>query len=272
LFCVNKGLKLDLTISEIKERVDRIAESCDFERVVISGGEITINQNIFEIIDYIKSKGLKFAIASNLRRFSDYEFSKKFVSRKPDFIFGSFYSIEKQIHEKITRSSSYEETLEGLKNLIMLKQELTVNIALTKINQDSILDTIKALNSMGINKFCIGLVQPVGSKDEIAEYIPLQKPVKILGEIIELCKKLDINLLLDDFPICWDNQIAEYESSLRSNEITHAFEGFEEKITVKEINNKSHEECIGCKILTPCQGLYKQYLKHLGQDCIKKIK
>ena len=92
IFCKAGGIKINLTLGEIKKRIDTISNSGNFERIILSGGEATIRNDFFMIADYILSKDLKYGVATNLRQFSKTNFFNNSIKLKPDIIFGSFYS------------------------------------------------------------------------------------------------------------------------------------------------------------------------------------
>ncbi|MBT3407250.1 glycosyltransferase [Candidatus Woesearchaeota archaeon] len=122
-----------ITKKEIEGSLDLIDRDW---KIILTGGEPTINSDFFEIIDIIKEKGFEnVEIETNGRALSYNSFCKK-------CILGGIYDYSvyvfghnEEIHDKITKfKGSFKQTVKGIENLIGLKQGVAVNIVLNEIN------------------------------------------------------------------------------------------------------------------------------------------
>jgi len=85
--------------------------------VQLFGGEPTVREDMFEIIDIARRNGLKVRIVTNGLRLADEEFCKKVCDAKVPVLF-AFDGRDPQIYERLRKNpSAYYKKLKGLENL-----------------------------------------------------------------------------------------------------------------------------------------------------------
>ncbi len=150
----------DCIINEIKN-IDRKNKYID-----LYGGEIFLREDIFEILDEIP-KNFKINIYTNARIFNYERYINKLKNYHINSINIPLFSLDKEKFNEFTNvNESYEQTINGIKNLT--NQNFLVNIYISKKEIKEDLEMIKSLginkifsyeitkNSLGNNVMCFG--------------------------------------------------------------------------------------------------------------------
>lgn len=95
------------------EIIDELSQLGVFE-LTLSGGEVTLRKDFFEILSYARSKGFDVSIFTNALKFSD-SMIDQIASYWPSSIGVSIYSNDSSTHDEITRvPGSHESSLRAL--------------------------------------------------------------------------------------------------------------------------------------------------------------
>ncbi len=229
IYCKAKNIRYDLSTEEAKQRISSIAENGRFKMIFFSGGESTIRKDFFELIEHARKSGLEIGIATNLRMLSHDKFSKKFRIFKPKTIFASFPSCKKEVFNKITACNSFEQSINGLKNAILIGSELIVNIVLSRLNHEYLPDIVKFLIENKVRMITISRFQ----KSLDSEYLEID-PEAIRAALLSIREqviKKNVKFFFDSF----DQHLlislfGNTESSFHYYNLTWAFEPFEQEI------------------------------------------
>lgn len=137
IFCydgVRRKTIPDLPLEQAKRLVVK-AKNEGQKIISLGGSEPTIYPHLFELIEFIKSLGLKFRMASNLRRCTDKNFAKKLVENGLTSVYTSLHGHNAELHDKIARANgSFESRTEGMKNLAVLGVKIETNTTITTLN------------------------------------------------------------------------------------------------------------------------------------------
>lgn len=134
--CFNdKNLKEQPTFEDVKPIIDEAIKLGTFF-ITLSGGECTLNKDFIKIAQYIREKRLALCIYTNGQTFYDNpELLEKVVNLYPFEIALSLYSMNSEIHEKITGiKGSYHKTLSVIKKLKEKNINVRINSFQTKYN------------------------------------------------------------------------------------------------------------------------------------------
>lgn len=185
---------------EIKDQVKQ-AEKDGMQKVIFRGGELTIHEEIEDILSFTNSLNLDIEFETNGRMFVYKEFAEKI----------SKYTI-KEFHIKIFSDketgikNSLKQTIAGIKNLIELRQKIVANIIITN---NSILDIEKRINfihKLGIED--IKIIFPENKKgfpELYSAFIPsVREAAYKIDSGIKLIRKLGIKLHKNELPYYYD--------------------------------------------------------------------
>ena len=138
LYCGSSNVKVDeLNTKEVLLVIDEL-KRCKVLRVVFTGGEPLLREDIENIVQYAKKKGLEVYINTNGSLLPGKINHLKVVD-------GFQVSIEgpREVHDCIRGKGSYNHVIEALKAIEKHKIKVSLAATLNKLNIDSIDDIIK---------------------------------------------------------------------------------------------------------------------------------
>ncbi len=261
LFC-HARTKKNLPIKTQKEtlaKINKIKNKVDC--IIFSGGEPLLNKKFISLANIIKKKGLEIGIITNARLLSLPKTKEKIKNLKPGYIYTTFHSNQKEIHEKISQvPGSFEQTIEGIRNSSSFNTELMVNIVIIKQNINTLKRTVQFLKEEGINNLKLSFVEPVTEKD-ILHTPDITKASKKAKETIDFFPDVDIGW--DGFPLCLMKKYENKIKNLKTCNIDYISEAWEDNFSESDCGNKiKKKECKECLKQNKCEGIYKKYLKH----------
>lgn len=139
--CKNKLDNMDF--EKLKSTVDELKKN-DIKRIIIIGGEPTINKDINKIISYISAKDIEVSMASNGRKFSDDNFAKELVDNGLSVCNISIKGANEKEYLANTKSYGFHEMVKGYHNLKKLGVKVSLSYVLCDMdlaNFDRFLDS-----------------------------------------------------------------------------------------------------------------------------------
>lgn len=166
-----KKLENELNTKEAKDLIDQI---CQVSKplLILSGGEPLLRPDIFELIEYGSSKGLKMGLGSNGTLIDD-NVAKKL---KDSGIATVSISIDSHIptqHDEFRGvTGSWEKAIKACKALRKNNVLVQVNTTVTQQNYDQIDDIMSLVESIGVENFHLFFLVPTGRGKKIADITP----------------------------------------------------------------------------------------------------
>lgn len=279
---INKKIKTDKTTKECLLEIDegvKQFKNLGYKsgKIVITGGEPTIRKDFFEICDYAYKSSFKdMSIQTNGRMLSDRKFTKILIDKYPVKFTIALHGDTSEIHDNVTKEkNSFNETVEGLKNISLLGGSAVGKIVISKDNKNSIFNTVKLFNTVGIKK--VNIAFPHSSKNDKRFHIYVPKYSDVLEQVIlslEYGIKHEIFIMTEAFPYCL---LPKFEEYIGENFI-HG------DITINDVNNSKTDwqkkrlaikakggQCIDCLINHICEGCWEEYIDNYGSHELKPI-
>jgi radical SAM protein with 4Fe4S-binding SPASM domain len=161
----------ELTTEESKRLIDQI---CEVSRplLILSGGEPLLRSDVYEIISYGASKGLKMGLGSNgsliddaaARRLKDAGITTVSISLDSH--------IPEQHDEFRGVAGAWEKAVGAIKALRENGVLVQVNTTVTQQNYDQIDDIMSLAESLGVENFHLFFLVPTGRGAKIADISP----------------------------------------------------------------------------------------------------
>ncbi len=105
--------------------------------VTFSGGELLLRKDLIEILQYARQKDFIINLFSNVVLLTD-KIALQFKEINVNNVQVSLYSMDKAIHEAVTRiKGSYEKTKQGINLLLKHGINVAISCPIMKINKDS---------------------------------------------------------------------------------------------------------------------------------------
>lgn len=235
--------------------------------IIFSGGEPTLNNHLFELIDFSIQLGVKVALHTNGRMFSYDDYCKKISHKNIEYFLVSFHSHNQILNEQITQTkNSYEETRSGIKNLLASNNNVVVSLVISNLNIKHINEIILHHKGIGIKNIRFSWIKPQGKvKVCLRKLTPRFKDnVKYLESGLDLCNSNSIKATISDVPFCVMKK--KYHGFV-ANPLKNRFSLEKEELKIfrkiKELKRKS-TKCINCKKNKRCDGFFITYLDLFG--------
>ena len=193
-FCPYPKRKLrqeeDKSFQAIEAELEKAREKT--ESIIFAGGEPTIRKDFFGIIK--KAKSLKFktiGIKSNGRMFNYKNFCQKTVELGANLFIVSLHGNIRELHDWLTSSpGSFEQTIQGIRNLKLLKKTVISETVITKSNYPHLPEIAKLLIKLGVDRLRFKFPKPTGiARENAPSIIPKNYLVQpYLQKALKLCK------------------------------------------------------------------------------------
>lgn len=196
LHCYAAGQELvseeELGTDDWKKIIDKCREAM-IPQITFTGGEPTMREDIFELIDY--SKWFVTRLNTNgIKLTKDY--CKKLYEVSLDSCQITFYSYDKEIHNKLVGADQYESTLAGIENAIEAGLNISINTPLCSLNKDYV-KTLKFLKDKGVTYVtCSGLITTGNacSENSVALQLSSEEIKEVLAMACDFCAENDMEL------------------------------------------------------------------------------
>ena len=208
MFCyaANQDLAIadEIDTASWKKIIDRLKD-VGVSQLTFTGGEATYRDDLVELVKYssffvtrLNTNGV--LLTQHLAR-DLYEASL-------DSVQVTLYSAKEEIHNMLTGSKSFKQTIEGIKNAIAANLNVSVNTPVCTLNEDYV-ETLKYLKDIGVKYFTFSSIIETGNaKDNLKLVIEKDKLTKIIEQAKAYC---DQNNLEIDFttPGALDKEVFE---------------------------------------------------------------
>jgi MoaA/NifB/PqqE/SkfB family radical SAM enzyme len=280
IFCVvnshkekKEGVKREILYKFLEENANK-----DCETVNIHGGEATILDNFFPILEKIKSLGYpQVSLQTNARKLSDSDFARDVYDRGVKLFVISFHGRNAEEHDLVTREpGSFEQMVAGIRNVKRLGAQVRTNTVVYKKNHSFLNGIVQNIIDLDVDHINLSAVHPVGKAyQNFSEVTPRYSEIRHdVFSAVDLCVKKNRKITLEGFPDCTISGYEQFAINweeinyklLFHNFILNDYASFMDKET-----RKKGEKCGSCIHQTKCGGIYKEYLEFYGWDDIVPI-
>lgn len=188
----------ELPEDKLRKTFDTIA---DWKRdcvVLLTGGEVLLRKDIFDIINYSVSKGLKTEAVSN-GSLIDRNMADKIIASGLQNIAVSLDGAKEDTHDAIRQKGAFKKTINALSMLVEAKKRLgrgpqiSAWTTIMKENVGELFDIIPLVKDLGVE--CLVYHPVIVSQDDMQNTSP-NAPFWIRGQGLEILKK-QIDKIID---------------------------------------------------------------------------
>ncbi len=282
-FCV-QGDKRETYSNKSDEEVKAILkkEAKDHQGVVFTGGEPTVRKELVEWVRYAKELGYKtIQIQTNGRMFSYKSFCEKMIRAGANEFSPAIHGSNAKIHDYLTRvTGSFNQTLQGIKNLKSLGQYILTNTVITKPNYKDLPNLAKLLASLRVSQFQFAFmhINRLIARNQalVKEIVPKHSKVEpYVKKGLEIGIKAGIKVMTEAIPYCFMKGYEQYIAEKIIPE-TSVFDGdleLENYNYYRKTEGKAKgPSCSRCKYNKICEGPWKEYPEIFGWDEFKPIR
>ena len=159
----------ELSTEQWLEIIDKLRK-IGIPQITFTGGEPTMRDDLFELID--RARWFVSRLNTNGIKLTK-EYCEKLKEVEIDSVQITFYSSDKEIHNKLVGAPQYDNTVAGIENALTAGLSLSINTPLCTLNRDYV-ETLKFLHEKGVMYVtCSGLITTGNATTEASENLQL---------------------------------------------------------------------------------------------------
>lgn len=265
----------EMTIDEFKETLDQNNVGA-LDRVIINGGEPTTHTHFFDFLKIAKEHNAYIDLYTNGVKLNDFEFAKKLLTYTPLLIRIPIFGATPEVHDKLTgMSGSFKNTMDGIRNLLSVKENLAVNIEIKLLLSKATSDENEKIYdyfNRNFTKECYFSFNPLLISNRVKQNADvmfesctdsIQKEIPLIRRMKNDGWKVSLSLL----PICV--LPTEYRAGGVDRNIS---ETYSSPSLVKNVENTyCSPKCKFCSLKEICAGFPSSYISFVGDDEVKPI-
>ncbi|MBS1266470.1 MAG: 7,8-dihydro-6-hydroxymethylpterin dimethyltransferase [Candidatus Woesearchaeota archaeon] len=239
--------------------------------IVLTGGEVSIREDFFELIKYAKKLGFTWIQAqTNGRRFAYMDFCKKAVKAGINDFGPALHGHNAKHHNYLTRApGSFEQTSQGIKNMKKLGVNVVTNTVVVKPNYKYLPKIAKLLVELGVDQFQFAFMHAVGNAmDNYEDMMPrASKVAPYMKKGLQIGIDANKRVMAEAMPFCLLEGYEKYISDFyipytEIRDVTSYDLNFGK--TRKEQGKRKFSQCKRCKYDLVCEGPWKEYPERKG--------
>jgi MoaA/NifB/PqqE/SkfB family radical SAM enzyme len=244
-------------LAELKE-----AKEKGFEKVVLTGGEVTIRKDFLKIVRFAKHLNYRtILVESNGRMFKYESLAKKAVEAGANSFIISIHASNPKDYAKLANTSenAFSEVMQGIKNLKKYSNNIGINCTINKVNFAKLREIVKLCKNIGIGYINFPFVNLKGSalrnKKEVA--VTYKEAGKYLREALQYGKDNNIRISTEMIPLCYLRGFEECCDELRDKKMSiiavdYIDKDFRQGIKSERVKSSA---CSKCKYNNICFGI-----------------
>jgi len=283
LFCV-QGDKRTRFKSKSCEEVRHILEKRrpQNDEVVFTGGEPTIRKDFLTLARI--AKGLRYSMIqaqSNGRMFAYREFCEDAVASGVNNFALALHGSTAEIHDRLTCApGSFEQTVQGIRNLKKLRQKVLTNTVITTGNYKDLPRIARFLISLGVNQIQFAFIHMshvLAANHDLARTIVARKSAvkEYVKQGLQIGIDSNIPAMVEAIPYCF---LDGYEQCISDRFFTPTsvednvsyIENFDEYR--RQQGKAKGPQCVACCHYKVCEGPWKSYPELYGWQEFKPVK
>jgi MoaA/NifB/PqqE/SkfB family radical SAM enzyme len=279
LFCVQGDKREKCAFrdkDEIKKDLISAKKTCD--SVVFTGGEPTIHSYFLDLVSLAKKLNFQIIqIQTNSRMFSYKKFCQETIKAGANEFSPALHGHTAKLHDFLTTApGSFNQTIQGIKNLKELKQKVITNTVINKFNYRYLPKIAKLLVSLNVDQFQFAFVHMVGSAWKNRNFIVPQKSriMPFVKRGLDIGIKAGLKVMTEAIPYCFMRGYEQYTAERIIPEAMVVENNFKIKDYKEYRINRGKikgPKCKNCLYFPICEGPWREYPEIFGWEEFEPI-
>lgn len=258
-------------IEDLRKAILNASSTC--EKIIFTGGEPTVRDDLLCLIEFAKSLGFKrLQLQSNVRKLNSPQYCRELISAGINEFAPSLHGHLPGIHDLHTeRQGSFTEAVKALDNLCKLNQCVITNTVITSFNYQYLPLISELLISHNVAQVQFAFVHAVGNgKINDAAITPrLTDVLPYIFSALDVALEKNVRCMAESIPLCLMKEYKIYSSEqfIPSIEIrdTHYVDQAFENTRRNKFKFKPLK-CESCYLFCSCEGPWHEYIKKYGDS------
>lgn len=240
--------------------------------VVFTGGEVTLREDIFELVSCARTIGYReIQVQTNGRRFSSLDFCKKMLCAGMNVFAPALHGPTATIHDSLTRApGSWRQTVLGIHNMTRLGIRTLTNTVVTKQNYRFLPDVARLLIRLRVMQFQFAFVHIQGNAlRNFRTVVPrMTDAAPFIKKGLDVGLRAGIRVMAEAIPFCilpgYEEYCSEkYIPAAQIKELSAQVENFD-WVRKNEAKIK-FSQCLRCLHYQKCEGPWREYPELFGE-------
>jgi radical SAM protein with 4Fe4S-binding SPASM domain len=195
--CYNDPARFDmgsLSVDAWKQVLDRLAE-VGVPHVIFTGGEATVYRGLSKLIAHANDLGQIVGLNSNGRRLANRDLMGELAEAGLNHVQITLESHLAAVHDAMVGAGAFEETVAGVQSAIESGVHVITNSTITRLNADTIDDTVVFLRDLGLETFAMNGMIYSGGGNTNPDAIPQAQLPAILVKVRDTAQELGMRFL-----------------------------------------------------------------------------
>ena len=273
-FCVQgdkRHLHADKTTAEVVALLR--AGRKDADEVVLTGGEVTIRDDLLELVRCARDLGFRvIQVQTNGRMLNHRPFVEQLVAAGVTEVGPAVHGPTAVIHDELTRApGSFRQTLKGIRNAKRLGLPVITNTVIAKANVVELPALARLLVALQVDQFQLAFVHPLGTAaDRFAEVVPRLSEVqpRVL-QALAIGQAAGVRCMTEAIPLCFLPGVEHLaaEAIIPRTKIFDADQVIDDYTEFRLHEGKAKgPPCQQCRYDDRCEGPWREYPEHFGWD------
>jgi hypothetical protein len=261
-----RKLNSDLSLNYIKQIV---ASELPINKVVLTGGEPTMNSHFIKIIEYLAQNKIgNIQLQTNARTLRDKNLLNTLVTAGVNSFGISMHGYDAHTHEAFTNTEgSFYELVEALHNIRNFDIPVALNCVITKHNihcLDKIFDFVARNNFADTLQYAF--IHITGNaKTKVGDYVSISTAANAIKKVISDNMDMNLKVFTEAIPFCVMTNYEKNIAELYNNDIDVVVYDFHEKKYFRDnIFKYKPSSCQKCLFNSICCGTWKEYFEIFG--------
>lgn len=241
--------------------------------VVLTGGEVSIREDFFELIRHARELGFNdVQVQTNGRRFFYKDFCEQAVEAGMTEFAPAIHGHIPELHDFLTQApGSFNQTRQAIKNMVELGIPVIINTVVVKPNYRYLPEIAGMLVELGVSQYQFAFMHGMGNAlknfEQMMPSVSLAAPFIHRG--LQVGIDAGIKVMAEAMPYCMMPGYERYVSELYIPDTEVRLPGnvdLDFARTRKESGKMRFPQCKQCRYELICEGPWKEYPERMGSD------
>lgn len=247
--------------------------------LVLTGGEPTLDRDVFRVAREARDLGYEnIQIQTNGRRFCYEPVCRAAIAAGVTEFSPALHGASPKVHDALTRvPGSFEQTLEGIRNLVRLHQRVVTNTVITASNHRDLPDLAELLVSLDVHQFQFAFVHITGTAADNRDWIVPRKrdAIPFVHRGLEVGRAAGTRCMTEAIPYCL---MRGYESYVAERVIPDALVYDADQVIAdyteyrRSEGKQKREACRYCRWDSQCEGPWREYPELFGWEEFEPVR
>ncbi|HOX44679.1 MAG TPA: radical SAM protein [Myxococcota bacterium] len=274
LFCVQGRKRERFGRRPYEELAGFLAEGRARHRgVVFTGGEPTLHPELVRLAARARELGYSsIQVQSNGRMFAYKRLCEELVAAGVNEFSPALHGHRPECHDHLTTVvGSFEQTVQGIRNLKAMGQRVITNSVITRSNFRHLVELAELLVRLGVDQYQLAFVHPVGSAGPEANFASIVPHFELImphvHAALEVGERAGRRSMTEAIPYCCMQGRERFigERIMPATRIFDAEGVIEDYRTYRLAEGKAKgAPCARCTLAARCEGPWREYPERYG--------